>query len=359
VILNAYAVLAAFISILSFLLGLLLMVLGLAAWRQSGRDTSPEGRKHLEDRGALLFLSAFLLVGLNLVSWPLLYLLLQSYIPQLRELHQSMMCIYGVTQFGTGSDGPARFLPELLRTLQLTKPLLVFCGGAWFVLYLVNRRSQTAPILPRVLLALVVLGALAEVDAAAEAAYLVMPKREDTPDVGCCAAVFDEADRGLRLLPTGVVGEGAAPWLWAGYYGSNVALALGLFVCARRVEYRPRSGWLAVLLAGAAVAVPVAGLFLVEVAAPRLLHMPEHHCPYDLIPQVPEAMIAVALFLWGTFSVGWACVAAWAGSSPETRSFLPEQVRRLVWMAFYCYVGSLVMISVELVLVSWKDATAS
>jgi hypothetical protein len=350
VILNAYAVLAAFISVLTFLLGLLLMVLGLAAWRQCGRDHSPEGRKHLEDRGALLFLSAFALVGLNLVSWPLLYLLLQSYVPQLKAMGQQVMCIYGVTQFGKDSLGPARFLPEWLRTLQLTKPALVFCGGAWFVLHVVNRRSQTAPILPRVLIAAVILGALAEVDAAAEAAYLVIPKREDEPAVGCCGGVFDDPDHGL--LPTGLVGERAESALWAGYYGLTAALVLGLLTVARPHGDRPRSGWLGVLLAGAILALPVTGLFLIDVAAPRLLHRPWHHCPYELISDVPEAVLAVALFLWGTFCVGWACVADWAGRSPETRPLVADQVRRLSCTAFCCYAASCLMLSVALLLVA-------
>jgi hypothetical protein len=347
-ILNAYAVLAAFVSALTLFLGLLLMGLGLVAWRACGPNLSPEARKQLEDRVALLFLSAFALVGLNLISWPLLYLLLQSYVPQMQLLGQHMMCIYGVTQFGTGSTGSARFLPDLLRTLQLTKPALVFCGGAWFVLYVVNRRSRTASILPRVLVAVVVLGALAEVDAAAEGAYLLIPKREDSPDVGCCAGAFDRADRGLRFLPKGVVGARAVPWLRASYYGINAALALGLLASLCRLKSRPRTGGLAVLLAGALLAVPVAGLFLIEIAAPRLLGWPEHHCPYDLIPRVPESIISVGLFLWGTFSVGWACVVAWAGSCAETRPFLVEQVRRLLWTALCCYVGSCVMLTVEL-----------
>src|SRR3712207_8430081 len=44
------------------------------------------------------------------------------------------------------------------------------------------------------------------------------------------------------------------------------------------------------------------GLFLVEEAAPALLGLPYHHCPYDLIPQAPEAVVAVGLFLAGCFS---------------------------------------------------------
>jgi hypothetical protein len=43
------------------------------------------------------------------------------------------------------------------------------------------------------------------------------------------------------------------------------------------------------------LSVAVNGVFLVEVAAPRLLHLPYHHCPYDLVPGAPESLVGVAL----------------------------------------------------------------
>src|SRR5262249_16054841 len=154
-------------------------------------------------RGALLFLLAFLLLGLNLAAWPLLYLLLQSYVPE----WPGVMCIYGVTQVGTGSLGASRFLPELLKTLQVTKPALVFGGGARFVLYGVNRRTVAAPVLGRVLLALTFLGLFAELDATAELAYLAIPKKEEFLSAGCCSVGFDSWVRSARLLPQGLLRE--------------------------------------------------------------------------------------------------------------------------------------------------------
>src|SRR5207302_10144316 len=146
-ILNAYAVLDSFTTALRLALGL--FVLGLALWhgrRRSAKHTV-EGRQRLEDRGYLLFLAAGVLLALNVLSWPLLYLLLQSYVPE----WPGVMCIYGVTRVGEGSLGPARHLPDLLRVVQWMKPVLVFVGGAWFVLYLMNRRTATAPLVGRLL----------------------------------------------------------------------------------------------------------------------------------------------------------------------------------------------------------------
>src|SRR5205823_540731 len=82
-ILNTYAVLDAFLSLLRLGLGLLVLGLGLSVWVAWLRSApGGENRKALEDRCYLLFLLAGLLLALNVVSWPIMYLLLQSYVPE-------------------------------------------------------------------------------------------------------------------------------------------------------------------------------------------------------------------------------------------------------------------------------------
>src|SRR5262249_2084971 len=149
-IVNGYAVLDAFVSVLRLGLGVLVVVLGLSAWRMWRHSLGPEERTSLEDRCYLLFSLGGLLVGLTLFAWPLFYLLVESYV---REW-PGVMCIYGVTRIGTGSLGPSRFLPSLVTGLQVLKPALLFASGGWLVLYLVNRRTRTAPLTGRVLLLL-------------------------------------------------------------------------------------------------------------------------------------------------------------------------------------------------------------
>jgi hypothetical protein len=94
-------------------------------------------------------------------------------------------------------------------------------------------------------------------------------------------------------------------------------------------------------------------VFLIEVAAPRLLGLPYHHCPYDLVPRAPESLVAVALFLAGTFAVGWACVASWLGNKAEARPLLAAAVSWLLQVAVFSYLLSLVMMSVELAAPWW------
>jgi hypothetical protein len=345
-IVNAYAVLDAFVSLLRLGLGLVVLALGFHAYR-SWRHCSaaPESRKALEDRSYLLFLLAGLLLGLNVVAWPILYLLLQSYIPQ----WPGVMCIYGVTRVGTGSLGPSRFLPPLLTALQAAKPALVFLSGAWFVLHLVNRRTQTAPLIGRTLGLLLAAGLLAVADAAAELTYLAIPKKEEFLSAGCCTQPADEAGT-FRFLPQNLISDEDTPRLYGAYYTVNLAMILGLGIAARLSERRLVRSWLGPLFLGVVLCGVVNAVFLVEAAAPRLLHLPYHHCPYDLVPRAPESLVAVALFVGGSFCVGWACVVGWLGNGTEARPFLPDTVSWLLRLGLRGYVGSVVLLSVELVL---------
>jgi hypothetical protein len=344
-ILNAYAVLDAFVGLLRLGLGLVVLALGVTAWRTwQRRAATPEGRTALEDRCYLLFLLGGFLLCLNVIAWPIYYMLLQSYVPE----WPGVMCIYGVTRIGADSLGPSRFLPPLVTALQVAKPALAFLSGAWFVLYLVNRHTRTAPLTGRVLLVLLAAGLLAVADSAAEVAYLAIPKKEEFPSAGCCTEAFDAESRATRFLPAALVNENENGWLYAVYYALNGGLVLAAGGCAWLCRRGLPRGWLVPLLLGAAAAVPVNAVFLIEVAAPRLLGRPYHHCPYDLVPKAPESLLAVALFLGGTFAVGWACVAAWLGDGPEAGPLLPGMTGRLLQAAVFAYLLSLVMMSVEL-----------
>lgn len=342
-ILNAYAILDLFIVFLRVLLGLLVVWLSGRAWRQSRRAHGPEEKGRLEERLYLVFLVGIVLLGLSVVSWPLLYLLLHSYVPE----WPGVMCVYGVTRIGEGSLGPSRYLPGLLRLLQIGKPVLVFLGGAWFVTYLVNRRTATAPLQGRLLLMLQLLGLLATVDAVAEASYLLIPKREEMLSVGCCVEAFDAADRATRVVPGAMFGTYYRPWLFAAYYAVNVGLVLALAVAMRGVK---PGRWLGLLFAGAWLSLAINWIFLVEIVSPWLLRLPEHYCPYDLLDSAPESVLAAALFVLGSFAIGWAVCVDRIARTTETAPYLDEFIRQLLFLAFLGYLGSVIMTSVELYL---------
>src|SRR5262249_14975946 len=163
-IVNSYAVLDGFVTLLRFGLGILVVfVSATSLWRWYSGAGRPEIRCQTEERSNLQLLLAGLLLVLNIASWPLLYLLLQSYVSQ----WPGIMCIYGVTRIGAGSIGPSRFLPLLLTALQTMKPALVFINGSWLVLHWINRQTRTAPLTGRVLFIIFTTGLFATSDAGA------------------------------------------------------------------------------------------------------------------------------------------------------------------------------------------------
>ncbi len=338
--LNAYAVLDVFLTGLRLPLALGVVLLGAAALGGCRGEARTGAALERAPRFYLLFLLALVLVVLNAVSWPVLYLLLDSLVAE----HPAAMCIYGVRQIGAGSAGLAGWLPGLVETLEIGKPILVFLTGVWLVLHGLNRRTRTGPLTRRVVVALVVLGVVGATEASAELTYLAIPKQEPREPGGCCTLAGVAEAAGASALPPNPASRAR---LAGGYYGVNAGMLLGIAALAflpRRVV-SPAS--LAVISLGAAVSLVVSSLFLKDVAAPLLLGLPYHRCVYDLIAQAPETTLGIAAFVLATCAVGWACTAAIAGRCPETSPFLPAQLRAVLRIAFFGYLGSLAMMSVE------------
>ena len=341
--LNSYAVLDFFSVLLRLLLALAVLLLAVAFHRRLPFESSPERIKTQEERFYLLFSLSWVLVILNVVSWPLLYLVLQSFIPEWPQA----MCIYGIMQIGAGSEGVSRFLPGLITTLQFAKPALVFISGAWFVLYLVNRQSTMAPLTGRLVVILMILGLLSAGDALIEGLYLAIPKREVFLSTGCCTSTAAEDSRATRFLPQAMFGSQYRPWLNRAYYGVNLAMVLGLAFFGVRAPHTGVRRALPWLVAGALISLAVNCTFLTEIAAPVLLHRP-HHCPYDLLGEVPESVVGVVFFVLGCFAVGWAACVAWIATPCARTPFLAATIRNVLSLALFCYVASLVIMLMEL-----------
>jgi len=344
-IVNAYAVLVLLLNLLRFPAAVVVLLVGLPAAIRCSAALRSDERKDIEDRFYLLFMLVVFLLGLNVVSWPLLYWLLQSYVPE----WPGVMCIYGVTQVGTGSVGVEGTLPTVIKALQLLKPALIFVSGAWFVLYWINRRTQTAALTQRMLVGVVLLGTISLADSALEISYVVIPKRENLPNAGCCSAMQSEA-LSNRFSAAGWFPASQSRWLCGAYYATNGLLVLMLLSHFSAFYRHRRNLWLLAMLVALSVTIPISFFFLIDVAAPAILHLPLHHCAYDLITVAPESVLGIALFALGSFSIGWACVAAWIAWRPETSKLLTEAVDRALFLALFCFSASLVLFSVEMAL---------
>ncbi|MHC4136812.1 MAG: hypothetical protein ACYS0K_17785 [Planctomycetota bacterium] len=340
-IVNGLSVIAAFAAALRVAVGLLLATIGArAVWRRHRSDRSAS-----DARFYLLVTLAVTLLGLSVASWPLFYLVLQSYVPE----WPGVMCIQGVTRIGSASVGAAALLPGLIDLLEVTKPALVFCAGVWLVLHLANRASRTGVLTGRVLAALAVFGLLATIDGAAESAYLFIPKKENILATGCCTTGPVEGASGLAD-PLALAGPaGGRDGLTLSFFAVGAALVVALAVCLRRLRRGSGPGpWLAFSTAAALASLPLGFAFVGTVAAPTFLRLPYHYCGYCLVASAPESLVGITLFLAGAFAVGWASAARWLGATREGATgstfCLP-----LVRLALFSCLGAHLMMATRLV----------
>lgn len=341
--LNGYVVLDAFFSLLACLASVITVVLvGVSLMRLRA---GPAGdTTWVEDRVYLAIQLIYVILGLTVASWVALYLLLNDMVP----LWPGAMCIYGVTRIGEGSAGITGWLPTLVLLAQAAKPLVAFAAGAALVIYRVYRRAGASELLPRVLGALLVVALLGTVASATELTYLGVPKRDVPVESGCCSSAAADRD--------GIAPAHSQPsWLTPAFFACPLLLAFLLWPRFRHVEQSrdPAEGdaildaRLLTSLALAAVALVIAGRFAADVAAPALLHLPYHHCVYDLVTVVPESGVALALLLWGSFSVGWAGVVHWLGRSASTAPWVAAESRLWQSWAVIGYLGAAAMFLVE------------
>lgn len=340
-LINSYAVVLAFMAIIRLVLAFLLTIQGVRLFRDLNRFRGISNTNLIAERYYFLALSALLLLILNVGSWPLFYALLQSYVSEI----PGVMCIYGVTRVGERSLGPARYLPSLIALLQLSKPLLVFIGGSWRHLHVLNVRSSTEPLLKRLACIAVVFGLAATFDAVIEMIYVSIPKIGESAGTGCCTI-----DRGDRFQPSGIVGTGDHLALYVLFFGGTALLVMALWAVAWRERSTPSVRATSILFLGALALTGVGVPFLVDVAAPCLLGLPFHHCPYDLPMRIPESVVPIAIYIVGGMCIGWIWSTRTLGFNPETMPIMSTYLGSIARIGIWCYVVATTMLALEMAL---------
>jgi hypothetical protein len=220
----------------------------------------------------------------------------------------------------------------------------------WLVLHILNQSGRTGSLTNRLVLVMAATAFVAELDVAAELAYLAIPKKEVFPSAGCCASVHQPIYGTDRFGQQPLV-SGDQRLLLSTHYATSGLLLVGVWALTPRLRW-PNPVWrMAGLLVFAAAAAAVEIVFIVDVLAPRLMGDPDHHCPYDLITAAPVSVLALGLFVVGSFSVGWACAAYWLGGGSLTHPVESGVVGGLCRIALISYAASFVMHWTELALV--------
>jgi hypothetical protein len=246
------------------------------------------------------------------------------------------MCIFGVTQVK----------PGLTRFLELLKPINFFLIGGWFLLHFLDRGTKTSPLMRRKLLLLSVIGLFVLFDSIGDILLMIRIVPESL--VSCCTTVTDILNRPTRATPESIFGPEYAQPLQALFFITHLALMGFIGVTLKsKIFRRPILGLLFLFSLLNAI------LFLlsqIEVFAPRMMHLPFHHCLYCLWQYVPDSIIMYLLFILGTFSVGWAFTTDLFGKIGEASDLLPNYLRKIYWFAFFFLSASLILLIIHLLL---------
>lgn len=331
-ILNALSITILFMSILSILLMIWGGISSFFLYKKWGKPFTPEERTLLEDRSYLVLLILAIVLMMRLINWPLFYATLQSFITDV----EGAMCIFGVTQVK----------PGLTRFLELLKPINFFLIGGWLLLHFLDRGTKTSPLMRRKLLLLSVIGLFVLFDSIGDILLMIRIVPESL--VSCCTTITDILNRPTRAAPESIFGPEYVQSLQALFFITHLALMGFIGVTLKsKIFRRPILGLLFLFSLLNAI------LFLlsqIEVFAPRMMHLPFHHCLYCLWQYVPDSIIMYLLFILGTFSVGWAFTTDLFGKIGEASDLLPNYLRKIYWFAFFFLSASLILLIIHLLL---------
>jgi len=328
-ILNVLTLTVIFTSFLTLVL--LIVGAGSSLFLRS-KEKEQAGREHetsIENRLYLVFLlvaAALLCRGL---SWPLFYLMLQSFIPDV----PGAMCIFGTTQV----------MPALIRSLEVFKPILFFLIGAWFILYGIDRSTKAYSLTRRKFLFFWVLCLLAGLDAIGDMALAITYAPPGIP-VTCCTVIGDIQFPVARIKTPAILGTRGGELGTVLYHAIHLVTVgiVALLLVTRRWEAycKGHAGalWLSLFLGVGGIV--ITWMAMIDRIGPILMKLPHHHCPYCLLQYVPVSIAFLGLELFGTFSLGWAFIAGTLGRTEETQATSSEWVRRLWKSACFCLLTS-------------------
>jgi len=331
-ILNTFSLISLFVGFISLFLMAAAVLSALHFYRQMRSVEGADNKFRAKDRIHLSFLLLATAFLIRLASWPLFYILLQSYIP----LVPGAMCIYGAT----------RVMPAFTAFLQILKPLAFFLIGGWLILYRLDLSLNTHPLTQKIIRFLAVASAAAIIDGAAELLFILIFSPPGVT-VTCCTAVADIRVPSSILRPAAFFAAPHLPVLIASYHGFNIGLIalIGLLLLRKSFRAIPRS-LLALVAFVASISSVVTYAAYREHLGPKLMNLPDHHCLYCLLQYRPISAVILGLFILGVFSAIWPLLLNQLAKSDEAAERLSSLTRNLLKWALVC------------LSISWLMATA-
>jgi hypothetical protein len=328
-IINAFALLSLFMGILTVCLITAAAFSAVYFYRRLKRSDGPDERGRAENGIHLSLLLIFTAFILRLISWPLFYFLLYSFVP----LVPGAMCIYGVT----------RVMPVFVEFMQVLKPAAFFLVGGWLIFHQLDLSLKTHPLLKKSIRFLIIVSAIAWIDGAAEILFSLTFSPPGVA-VSCCTAVADIALPASSLFPVPFFGVQYHGALMVAYHGFNIGLiVLTGFMFWRRQKKREwtPTGFMLFLTAVLAFSngVITYGAFK-ERIGPRLMGLPDHHCLYCLLQYRPVSIVILGLLILGSYLAMWPFFLNKVAASNTTEERLSVFTQNLFKSAFVCLLAS-------------------
>ncbi|MCL4456289.1 MAG: hypothetical protein M1147_03925 [Nitrospirae bacterium] len=333
-ILNAFTIIMLFITVLTGVLAIPLGILSFKVYQRWGNALYDEEKTAIINRSYLLGLMATVILFVRLLSWPLFYAALQSYVP---DVHGAM-CIFGVT----------RLQPGLTGIVQVLKPLVFFSIGAWLLLNRLDRATETSPLFRRKFLFLSIVSVMIIMDSAGDLIYLT--GFDVKTFVSCCTTYFDLPERPTAVITESLLGKGYDSYMLPLYYLSGALFIAFQFISYHRMRkgfsHSIKIGIIGFIIAVINAVITVLAMF--EVIAPEVMNMPLHRCIYCMWQYSPHSILMTALFIIGTFSPGWSLILNIAGRDKETTATLERYLKNLNILGIAGIGTSILMAAVHL-----------
>ncbi len=317
-IVNSLSITYLFFSLLSVVLAISAASVGVLTARKWNPAGSAEQQHELEKRVYLVITLAIVGFSVRLVTIPLWFGTLWSFLPSL----PGAMCLIGPHL----AAGPTSFIATLFKFLL---PLgYIF----WLILNRIDRSLETQPFMKFRLYLLVPIGALIALETIVDLKCLagLVPRQ-----VSCCSSLFDIPSPGASQLIAGTT------WFWTALFCALTVLNVGLTLLHRRRLFQISvvPTYLLPLLAA------LAFVFALHTeVGPSLLGTPLHHCVFCLWQRTLDAPIFTSLIVLGL----WLSVCyAWLTSLARRRGLLAEITQPLLrlssWSLWCTLLGSGIM----------------
>ena len=236
-----------------------------------------EEKQSLEKAFYLAFSGIVVILLIRLFLVPIYFWTMQGFVPMI----PGAMCLWGVFEAVPAAWG-ALLLKFVLPVVYL----------GWMLLYYIDSKSKTHPLMQNMMAFFVIISPLVLIDSGVD----VLVFSEISPvQVGCCSSAIDV---GPQPVP-GAIGalSGQMQLLIIFFLMAGVFCLLLFAAIKSRV-----ASWAAL-----ALSLPLAGVYVLnmtEVLAPWLLHLPFHHCPFCLLQDHPLAVVFTTL-IWFAIAAPW------------------------------------------------------